>query len=58
MCDKCIMLNSRCSSAILLQIRPHERDVAAYFVKKNALLVSCKQKKNIMKQWEIYETQV
>jgi hypothetical protein len=51
------MLNRRYSSAVLLQIMPHERDVAANFVRKNALSVPGK-KKYVMKQWEIFETQI
>lgn len=43
-CDKCTMLNRRYSSAVLLQIMPHERDVAANFVRKNALSVPGKKK--------------
>ena len=42
-CDKCIMLNRRCSSAVLSQIMPHEMDVAANFVKKNTRFVPYKK---------------
>lgn len=42
-----LWLNRRCSSVIRLQITPHDRDVAANFVKKTALLVMSKIKNRL-----------